>query len=457
MQWELSEDTKVLILRSATSIEIDQTNMYFTREAANAKWDPRVKKGYWDGKISYFKSNKYLPSGLWYELIEMGKKFDFPIKISGIERKFDFEVDKEEFQQWVATKWSGAKKVPRQYQIDAAFNIIKYKSSLSELATSAGKTLITYMVIAYLLEQKKSKKILMIVPSVDLVVQSSDDFYQYNEESLKLKLDIQQIYAGSIIRSGCPIVIGTFQSLVKKNEDYFDMFDTVICDESHRCSASSVKAVLSKCLNADRKFGLTGTIPKPNTLDYLTIMSQMGPVITSIKADYLQNEGYISKCEVISLEMSYADNDVREAFSTLFKRSSEDRKKLLTLEQNFANSDNMRLEFITDVICKSVKNALVLFYHIDYGNKIMNLLKKKSNKKIVYIDGSVNKNIREYNKDVMEDDNYTDYLEFCADGVKYEIPYENKVKLMDGRMVSAKDLQEGDDIDIDYLKKNIIN
>lgn len=231
MQWDLSEDNKVLILRSATALEIDQTNMYFTREAANAKWDPRVKKGYWDGKISYFKSNKYLPAGFWYELTEMGKKYDFPVKISGIERKFDFEIDKEEFQKWVEENWTGAKKIPRQYQIDAAFNIIKYKSSLSELATSAGKTLITYMVIAYLLKEQKSKKILMIVPSVDLVVQSSDDFYQYNNESLKLKLDIQQIYAGSILRANCPIIIGTFQSLVKKDSDYFDSFDTIVCDE----------------------------------------------------------------------------------------------------------------------------------------------------------------------------------------------------------------------------------
>ena len=378
--------------------------MYFTREAANAKWDPRVKKGYWDGKISYFKSNKYLPSGFWYELIEMGKKYDFPIKISGIERKFDFDVDKESFQQWVEEKWSGAKKVPRQYQIDAAFNIIKYKSSLSELATSAGKTLITYMVIAYLLEERKSKKILMIVPSVDLVVQSSDDFYQYNAESLRLKLDIQQIYAGSILRANCSVVIGTFQSLVKKDANYFDSFDTVICDETHRASSTSVKTCLSKCQNADRKFGLTGTIPKANSLDYLTLVSQMGPVITSIKADFLQREGYISKCEVISIEMSYADSEIREAFKTLFKRSSEDRKKLLTLEQNYANSQDIRLHFITDVIAKSTKNSLVLFYHIEYGNKLMNMLRQKRNKKIVYIDGSVNKDVRLYNKESLEHD-----------------------------------------------------
>lgn len=404
MQWDLSDDNKVLILRSATELEIDQTNIHFTREAANAKWDPRVKKGYWDGKISYFKSNKYLPAGFWHELIEMGKKYNFPIKISGIERKFDFEIDKNEFQEWVEENWKDAKKIPRQYQIDAAFNIIKYKSSLSELATSAGKTLITYMIVAYLLETKKSKKILMIVPSVDLVVQSSDDFYQYNDESIKLKLDIQQVYAGSILRANCPIIIGTFQSLVKKESNYFDSFDTVIIDESHRASSNSIKNILTKCQYADRKFGLTGTIPKPNSLDYLTLVSQTGPIITSIKADYLQKQGYISNCKVFSIEMSYADMEIREAFKTLFKRSPDDRKKLLNLEQNYANSQDIRLHFITDIIAKSTKNSMVLFHRIEYGNKLMNMLKEKTNKKIVYIDGSVNKNVRLYNKESLEND-----------------------------------------------------
>jgi hypothetical protein len=35
--------------------EINQLNLTFEKEAANAKWDPRVKKGWWNGKISYFK------------------------------------------------------------------------------------------------------------------------------------------------------------------------------------------------------------------------------------------------------------------------------------------------------------------------------------------------------------------------------------------------------------------
>lgn len=231
MKWELTHNDKILSLIEATEMEIKQTQLTFEREAANAKWDPRVKKGWWSGKISYFKSNRYLPSGLWNELVDMCKTYNFPLTIDGIERRFDRDIDKDELISWVEERWSNAEMKPRDYQTETVFNIIKYQSCLAELATSAGKTLITYMTIAYLLEKKKARKVLMIVPTVDLVVQGADDFYQYNSDSCNLLIDIQQIYAGSIIRDKSNIVIGTYQSLVKKPKDYFDDFDTVIVDE----------------------------------------------------------------------------------------------------------------------------------------------------------------------------------------------------------------------------------
>lgn len=404
MVWQLTNDNKILTLISASELEIAQLALTFEKESPNAKWDPRVKKGYWTGRINYFKANKYLPAGLWYEVVEMAKEYDFELKIGGIENKFDFDIDKEEFLSWVNEKWENSPMKPRDYQIESAFNIIKYKCSLSEIATSAGKTLIIYMILAYLLEQEKSKKILMIVPSVDLVIQSSEDFYQYNSDSVQFPIDIQQIFAGSVIRAKSNIVVGTFQSLVKKDKSYYDDFDTVVVDESHRVAAHSVKNVLEKCTNADRIFGLTGTVPKKGTLDRLTLCAYTGPIITSIRADFLMEQGYITKCEVIAIEMNYVENEIRNSFANLFARSSEDRKKLLSLEQNFAINSDVRLEFITDMILKNHKNSLVLFHRIDYGNKLYNMLRQKSNRKILYIDGGIDKDRRSLYKENLEDE-----------------------------------------------------
>jgi len=403
MKWTLTHNDRILTLTEATEMEIDQLNLTFKKQTANAKWDPRVKKGWWDGYISYFKSDRYLPSGLWNEVVELCKQYDFELQIDGIQRKFDKEIDQEEFTSWVNEKWADAKMKPRDYQISTVYNIIKYQNCLAELATSAGKTLITYMTIAYLLETKKSKKILMIVPTVDLVVQGAEDFYEYNEESCNLKIDIQQIFSGSVIRDKSNIVIGTYQSLVKKEKDYFDQFDTVIVDETHKAKSASIKSILEKCEFASRKFGLSGTIPKPGTLDRLTLMAYTGPVITSIRADYLMEQGHITPCEVYVIEMDYARSEVKEGFKMLFQKSEEDRKKLLNLEQQYAIQSEERLEFITDMILKNNKNSLVLFYRLDYGNKLYEKLRQKTNRKIFYIDGGTDKDLREYQKDLLEE------------------------------------------------------
>ena len=403
MQWDLTHNDKLLTLTSASEIEIEQIKLSFTREAANAKWDPRVKKGWWDGKISYFKGGRYLPSGLWNEVVNVGKHYNFEVGINGIERKFDSSISKDEFAEWVNLKFANSSRKPRDYQIETAYQIIKYKSCLAELATSAGKTLIIFMVISYMLENQKSRKVLMIVPTVDLVVQSSEDFYEYNTDSVNMKLQIQQIFAGSVIRDGANIVVGTYQSLVKKDKEYFDSFDTVIVDETHKAKSQSIKTILEKCENADRRFGLSGTIPKEGTLDRLTIMAYTGPIISSISADFLIEKGHITPCEVYAIEMDYAPVEVKEGFKVLHARSEEDRKRLLKLEQDYAIQSNARIEFITDMILKNHKNSLVLFFRIEYGNKLYDKLRQKTSRRVFYIDGGTDKDLRSSHKEGLEE------------------------------------------------------
>ena len=75
---------KTLLMMFFLILEMEQLKITFTKEVANAKWDPRVKKGWWDGKISYFKSNRYLPAGLWHELVETAKQYNFEIQVNWI-------------------------------------------------------------------------------------------------------------------------------------------------------------------------------------------------------------------------------------------------------------------------------------------------------------------------------------------------------------------------------------
>jgi superfamily II DNA or RNA helicase len=159
-----------------------------------------------------------------------------------------------------------------------------------------------------------------------------------------------------------------------KNHNYFS--NRLNVSNCHKAKSASIKTILEKCENATRKFGLSGTIPKPGTLDRLTLMAYTGPIIQSIRADYLIEKGHITPCEVYVIEMDYAKPEVKEGFKTLFQRTEEDRKRLLNLEQQYAIQSPERLEFITDTILKNKKNALVLFYRIEYGNKIYENIRK---------------------------------------------------------------------------------
>ena len=255
------------------------------------------------------------------------------------------------------------------------------------------------MVVAYMMEQLGKKKILMIVPNVSLVVQASGDFEEYNKGRVPIK--IQQIYAGVKLRKSSNVVIGTYQSLTKKDEEYFSQFDAVFVDETHKAKANSIQKIMDKCWHCDYRFGLSGTIPKRGTVNRLSLMSAMGPLVTQVKAAHLQEEGFIAKCKVLQIHMEYATDAQKEAFSSLSK-NPYDRQKLFSLEQNFINESDKRLDFICQVIKKSTQNSLVLFHKIAYGEKIYKKLRTITDKKVYYVDGSVKSDFREEFKKRME-------------------------------------------------------
>lgn len=398
MELTLSDNKKFLVIDSCTEIEYEQLKSSLTKKIEGWRFHPLVKKKIWSGDITFIKGNK-VPAGLWKEVVDVCKEYDLPVTLNGITNIFDSTLTIAVFENWVNDFFKNADIKPRDYQIDAAFKILRYRRCLVELATSAGKTLISFMVIAYMLEQLGKKKILMIVPNVSLVVQATGDFDQYNKSRVPIR--IQQIYAGVKIRPSSNIVIGTYQSLVKYDEEYFSQFDAVFVDETHKASAASIQTIMDKCWHCDYRFGLSGTIPKRGTVNRLSLMSAMGPLVTQVKANYLQDEGHIAKCKVLQIHMDYATDSQKESFSHLSK-NPYDRQKLFSLEQNFINENDKRLDFVCNVVKKSTSNSLVLFHKIAYGEKIYKKLKEITDKKIYYVDGSVNADIREEFKARME-------------------------------------------------------
>ena len=398
MELSLSDNKKFLVIDSCTELEYEQLKISLTKKIEGWRFHPLVKKRVWDGNISFIKRNK-IPSGLWKEVVDICKEYDFKLSMDGITDLFNTDITESEFLDWVSDFFKDSEIKPRDYQIDAAFKILKYRRCLAELATSAGKTLISFMIVAYMMERLNKKKILFIVPNVSLVLQATGDFEEYNKSRIQLK--IQQIYSGVKIRPSSNIVIGTYQSLVKKDEEYFSQFDVVMVDETHKAKANSIQKIMDKCWHCDYRFGLSGTIPKRGTVNRLSLMSAMGPLVTQVKANYLQDEGYIAKCKVLQIHMDYATVAQKESFAFLSKNPI-DRQRLFSLEQNFINENEKRLDFVCQVVKKSTSNSLVLFHKIAYGEKLYQKLRSITDKKVYYVDGSINADLREEFKRRME-------------------------------------------------------
>ena len=258
--------------------------------------------------------------GLWQEIYKFFKANDIPFD-GLLENQHLFKrTIKHSFEEFkeIVNSW-GLDRTPRPYQYESAYKILQWKQSVSQLATRAGKTLIAYMVFRYCIEYLGAKRMLMIVPSIQLVTQGYDDFEEYAEF-----FKTECIWGGGELVESANLTIGTFQSLIKfldkgkkskpnkkYNPHFFDGYDIVFVDETHRATASQIKTIITQPFMKDVKiaFGMTGTIPKEKTIEYYCLKAELGATIQKIKPKFLMDEGYISKVNITQVRLHYKDID----------------------------------------------------------------------------------------------------------------------------------------------------
>jgi superfamily II DNA or RNA helicase len=247
--------------------------------------------------------------GLWQDIYKLCNEKCIPY--DGLEPnwfKRNLKHTYEEFKD-IVNSW-GLKFPPREYQYEAAYKILQWKKSLSQLATRAGKTLISYIIFRYAMEHLGVKKILMIVPSIDLVKQAYNDFNEYAEF-----FKTECVWAGGKLVESSNLTVGTFQSLIKFidrkdkkfNPAFFNGYDCVFVDEVHRATASQMKNIISQAFMKDViiSFGMTGTLPPEKTIPHYCLRSLLGAKIQTITPRELMDEGYISDINITQVRLNY--------------------------------------------------------------------------------------------------------------------------------------------------------
>ena len=411
MKLKVDDSRKFLIVIESTQTEYEQIEHSFTKKVMN--WGAiRDKSSTRPKSFETRFIDRYgrIPIGLWSEVQKLAKHFFFQLEIDGVEHLFDKDYDESEFIEWVNTYFEESEKQPRDYQIEGVSRILKYRFCTEEISTSGGKTLMAFLLFRYLLDKGLIKRMLYVVPNISLVTQTEEEFYEYEEDCGKKPIWKSQCVFGGKGKNEdleANIVFGTFQSLSKKDIDYFAKFDAVFIDETHHARCSSIKNVIVKSYNSKYNVGMTGTLPPEGSLDSFTVQSYLGPCVYVVKSADLIASNFATPVKVVGIELDYLNEDVKKKLYDLRNVSAteKDGVKLLNLEKDIVRENRKRLLYVCDTIAKSTKNSLVLFSDIknDYGRNIFNYLKENTDKTVYYIDGGTKAENRDYFKKQMEE------------------------------------------------------
>ena len=412
-----------LIIRDEVNIKFEGLPVEVRRKISNslkfelpyARHMPQYKLGRWDGTTTFFGlgGNGYLNhlDVILAILDECG------VEVADIEdyrQQYNFNFQQITDQYWAdkGKVWpkghpqEGQPIVLRDYQLDAINGFMNSPQGLQELATGAGKTIITATLSALC---EPYGRTLVIVPNKGLVVQTEEDY-------VNVGLDVG-VYFGDRKDLNKTHTICTWQSLNildKKSKDVtveevltlaelLEGVTTVIVDEVHMAKADVLKKLLSENLaNAPIRWGLTGTIPKED-INFQSILATLGPVVNRIAAHQLQEKGVLSQCHV---------NIVQMFDPQAFKTYQEELKYLVTNVE--------RVEYISK-LCSAISdsgNTLILVDRIDCGKQLEALLPNS-----VFINGAVKLDDRkEHYNEVREVDDKVIIATYGVAAVGLNIP-----------------------------------
>jgi len=360
-----------IIIQDEVNVKVENLPVEYRRKIANklkfqvpyARYLPQYKLGRWDGNVAFFGIGG---TGYVNHLdIIVNTLVDAGVEIAEIKdhrEKHDLTFDLIDENYWAHKTWpkghpaEGQPIILRDYQVETINKFVENPQCLQEVATGAGKTIIT-ATLSHLCE--KIGRTLVIVPNKSLVTQTEEDY-------VNVGLDVG-VYFGDRKELGKTHTICTWQSLnildkkTKNAEatltlaEFLDGVQTIIIDEVHQAKADVLKKLLTQNLrNAPIRWGLTGTIPKEQ-FEFQSILASIGPVINQISAKELQDKGVLSKCHV---------NVVQLLDTNVYNSYQEELKYLVTNKE--------RVKYLAKM-CSNIKdsgNTLILVDRISAGEQL---------------------------------------------------------------------------------------
>lgn len=362
-----------IIIRDEVNVKIEGLELdarkalmkKFEYEVPGARYLPAVRLGRWNGKMGYFSLAGSTYINLLEQIIPILDQYDYDIELTDLREystTFNFtQVSEDTFSNKVwpdKHPMAGQPVMLRDYQVDIINNFLANPQSLQEVATGAGKTIMTAALSQSVEQYGRS---IVIVPNKSLVVQTEADY-------INLGLDVG-VYFGERKEYGKTHTICTWQSLHHLLKDtqtgkatisIGEFIDNVVCiivDEVHQAKADALKKLLTTVFaKVPIRWGLTGTIPKAD-FDKVSILISLGPVIGKLAARELQEKGVLAQCHV---------NIIQLRDRVEFTNYQSELKHLLENEERLD-----RIAQLVDKI-KDSGNTLILVDRVNAGKELLN-------------------------------------------------------------------------------------
>lgn len=362
---------------------------HFTFEIENARFMPQYRSKYWDGKIRLYSNHTgEIYVGLLDKLIVWAKNCEYTIEFK--DNKFygsPFEENEMISMEGVSDYMKSiSRHEPRDYQVDAVYDALRYNRKLLISPTASGKSLMIYSIVRYFVE--KEHNILLIVPTTSLVEQMYKDFddYGWNAEEY-----CHKIYSGKEKSTNKNVVITTWQSIYNLPRSFFENFDVVIGDEAHQFKSKSLVGIMTKMDNTKYRFGFTGTLDGSQTHKWV-LEGLFGPSYKVTQTKELIEKGYLSKLQIKVLLLKHNEHQ--------FDEYEEEIQYLITHDK--------RNNFIKNLSLDLKGNTLILYSRVEtHGQPLYEMINSSAAKdrKIFFVYGGVDAEEREKVREITEKEN----------------------------------------------------
>lgn len=383
-----------------TGDQSDIRNMYdwFSFDAPNAKYDPRFKAKYWDGKIHMVNLNdRTVPAGLIHDINQFAEMTNTDISVEGTSHNFPGLAKDippkiiDGFMDVLAPKDNeGEALTYDSWQRDAIHHAITYERGILISPTASGKSLIAYSLIRWYREIQ-DRRILVIVPTTSLVSQLCKNFQEYSADTFTDYCD--SISGGHKKNTNARVLVATWQSIVRMPPDWFEQFGAVLVDEVHTAEAKCLQSIMRRLTECPFRIGLTGTLRGTKTHE-MALKGMFGPVRQVTTTREMIDAGRASEVEIVLVKLSYSKDECI-SLKKAIKLAKETEENPYQPEVDLIINHPKRNEVICNIALKAKGCTLVLFKNLEHGKRLYEDIKNSTDRPVYYVSGQTDVEERE--------------------------------------------------------------